>query len=60
MLRTILACFIALPALLPGAGSLRAAEKGGRYALLVGVRQYDLTELTPLEFTENDVTVSYT
>src|SRR5262249_12787905 len=57
MLRTALALLIALPTAFPCAGSLHAAEKGGRYALLVGVRQDDLTELTPLEFTENDVTV---
>jgi tetratricopeptide (TPR) repeat protein len=42
--------------LLLGAGHARAA-RGERYALLVGVKQYDRSELTPLSFTENDVTV---
>jgi tetratricopeptide (TPR) repeat protein len=34
-----------------------ARAKGGRYALLVGVKQYDRAELSALDFTENDVTV---
>jgi tetratricopeptide (TPR) repeat protein len=33
------------------------AMAGERYALLVGVRQYDKAELTPLEYTERDVSV---
>jgi tetratricopeptide (TPR) repeat protein len=32
------------------------AMAGERYALLVGVKQYDKSELTTLEYTENDVT----
>src|SRR4051794_32665498 len=32
-----------------------AASAGQRYALLVGVRQYDRSQLTSLNFTENDV-----
>src|SRR5262249_17786266 len=31
--------------------------KGQKYALLIGVRKYTSTELTPLEYTENDVRV---
>ncbi len=32
------------------------AKKGGRFALLVGVKQYDPTELRNLQFAEDDVT----
>jgi formylglycine-generating enzyme required for sulfatase activity len=35
----------------PGA---RGATAGGKYALLVGVRDYDSSRLAPLQFTEND------
>jgi hypothetical protein len=34
----------------------RTASAGDRYAFLVGVREYDPTELTSLEYTEKDVT----
>jgi tetratricopeptide (TPR) repeat protein len=57
MMRTIVACCAGLLSLVLPATPLRAAEPGGRYAVLVGVRQYDRTELTPLDYTENDVTV---
>jgi hypothetical protein len=33
-----------------------AAAEGKRYAVLVGVKQYEHAKLEPLEFTENDVT----
>jgi tetratricopeptide (TPR) repeat protein len=56
MMRTPSVCCAALLALFTAA-PLPAAEKGGRYALLVGVRQYDRSQLTPLSYTENDVTV---
>jgi tetratricopeptide (TPR) repeat protein len=47
MLRTSL--LVALLALAPA--------QAARYALLVGVRQYDRAELTPLNYPENDVAV---
>ncbi len=36
--------------------SLAVAQAGERYAFLVGVREYEPTELTSLEYTEKDVT----
>jgi tetratricopeptide (TPR) repeat protein len=55
MPRTVTAVLLGLLALAPA--DALAAPQGGRYALLVGVRQYDRAELTPLDFPENDVTV---
>jgi formylglycine-generating enzyme required for sulfatase activity len=48
---------IAIGALLATAWCLRPAptHAGDRYAMLVGVRQYIKSELTPLKFTENDI-----
>src|SRR5262245_17958174 len=57
MPRSLFIASLCFAALAQSAGPARAQGKGGRYALLVGVRQYDRAELTALDYTENDVTV---
>src|SRR5436190_1102466 len=53
MKRLLAALMLFLPASLPA----QQPPKGEKYALLVGVRKYNSSELTPLEYTENDVRV---
>jgi formylglycine-generating enzyme required for sulfatase activity len=52
MFRSLL-CLTVCALLISTAASIDAAE---RYAFLVGVRQYDRTQLNALQYTENDVT----
>jgi uncharacterized caspase-like protein len=48
-----LCCLLVLAVLLVPVSALRA--EGRKYALLVGVRDYDHAKLPPLQYTENDV-----
>ena len=55
----VVAC-LALAAVLPllSAGAAADAPPGRKYALLVGVKNYDKDQLRSLRFTENDVYVA--
>src|SRR5436309_1997356 len=49
-------CLASLLVALSAALVLAAPEEGKRYALLVGVKDYDHVKLRPLDYSENDVT----
>src|SRR5215217_7845854 len=50
-LQLALACLVAM-----AAPALAEGGKGKKYALLVGVKSYEHSKLSDLEFSENDVT----
>lgn len=57
MFRALLVCFLGVVASLPSALAWAQGKKpaGDKYALLVGVRQYDKNELRDLTYSEPDV-----
>jgi hypothetical protein len=55
LLRLVLVCLAS--AVLTSTGEARQSSKGKKYALLIGVKEYNHAQLSPLAYTENDIDV---